>query len=446
MTDTPMHFFWLTASDTSAPPKQPWQSLGDAVYWENPSRAPDRRHLFGPAPDWADDLLRVARAVFASDKFASRADNFDRWTRHIRLCVPVTDPDRWNRALPALAALLGTMTGDRWEVSFRPLDGFARGVPFTSPEEYAGEVALFSGGLDSLGWAAHRSSERSTRALLFVMFEERNLEAAQAAVYDAVYGLRGRPLRRLDQSQTVRGPGGRERELELSTRSRGLLYTASAVHAAAAEEVPVVHLPENGQLAVNPPLSAARSGACSTRSVHPWALYHLNRVIEAVGGPKAPEGGPVVRVENPFAYLTKGQVCAKAHAAGLPQRVLEATLSCGASPIHQPGGSAFTHCGLCYPCLIRRSGLLHVFGEDRTPYAADPWNPDLPETRTSTWRALRRWLDREYTALDLATDTPLPPDAEPAQLLSVIEQGRKELRSLVAWGDAKGTRTAKAAS
>lgn len=106
-----------------------------------------------------------------------------------------------------------------------------------------------------------------------------------------------------------------------------LLYAATAVHAAAAEHVPLVHLPGNGQLTPSPPLSAARAGACSTRSVHPWKLHHLNRVISEVADPVAE-----IRVENPFATLSKGEVCEVAHNAGLPQQVLEATLSCGASP------------------------------------------------------------------------------------------------------------------
>ncbi|MFI0814398.1 7-cyano-7-deazaguanine synthase [Streptomyces sp. NPDC021098] len=244
-------------------------------------------------------------------------------------------------------------------------------------------------------------------------------------------------MRRLSQSQTVRRPRGSDVELELTTRSRGLLYAATAVHAAAAEHIPVVHLPENGQLALNPPLSAARAGACSTRSVHPWTLHHLNRVISEVAEP-----GAAIRVENPFATLTKGDVCAAARDAGLPQRVLEATLSCGAPPDRRPAGPALAHCGLCYPCLVRRSGLLYTFGEDHTPYAADPWDPALNADRTRNWHALRRWLDTEWSMLDLVADAPLPHDAQPDQLLEVVERGREELRALVAWAGRRAPRKA----
>lgn len=434
MTEAHTQYFWLSRPGIEAPP-QPWQPLSDAVYWERPSRRPDSRQLFAPAPDWADDLQRMARAVFAADRYADRAESFDRWTRRIALSIPVTDPARWERALPALTPLLSTLTGDRWELLFRPVDGETiREGPLTFPaEQYAREVALFSGGLDSLGWAAQRTTVHSPCALLLIAFEERNFEALQDGVYTAVGRLSQRPLRRLVQSQTVRGPKGGSTRLDRTTRSRSLLYAATAVHAAAAERVPVVHLPENGQLALNPPLSAARAGACSTRSVHPWTLYLLNRVIEEVADTR-PGTKPAVRVENPFANLTKGEVCAAARDAGLPQQVLESTLSCGASPDRRPGGKAVAHCGVCFPCLVRRSGLLHAFGEDRTPYAADPWDPSLPVSRTANWRALKRWLDTNLTALNLVADAPLPPGAEPGQFLEVVERGRKELRALVTWG------------
>ncbi|WP_406093326.1 hypothetical protein [Streptomyces sp. NBC_01013] len=428
MTTRPVLYSWRAHPGAPAP-GLPWQPLSDDLYWESSKRAPDRRLLFAPAPDWADDLQRVARAVFAADRCTSRNATFDRWTRHIRLSVPVTAPGAWARALPHLTKLLTTVTGDRWEVEFRPFDADrTRSGPLTfDTEEYAREVSLFSGGLDSLGWAAQRATTISSGALLLVTFQERNFEALQDSVYEAVLGQSKRPLRRLEQSQTVRKPKGATFELERSTRSRGLLYATAAVHAAAAERVPVVHIPENGQLALNPPLSAARAGSCSTRSVHPWTLYHLNRVVaEITDTPDV-----ALRVVNPFASLTKGGVCAMARDAGLPQEVLEATLSCGTPPARQGNQARLAHCGLCFPCLIRRSGLLFAYGEDRTPYASDPWDPHLDKKRTRRWRALQHWLDTPCTVLDLLADTPLPSDAQPAELLAVVERGREELRVLV---------------
>ncbi|MGW0737040.1 7-cyano-7-deazaguanine synthase [Streptomyces sp. NPDC002851] len=433
MTEAAVCHFWLSHPGATSPPA-PWQALSDAVYWESPARAPDRRQLLAAAPDWADDLQRVARAVFAADRCTRRAAAFDRWTRRIHLSVPVSDPAAWVRALPHLRALLTTVTGDHWEVEFRPFDPTElprfRPLPF-GPEEYAREVTLFSGGLDSLGWAAQRATVRSPHALLLISFEERNFEANQDAVYDALRRLGERPLRRLGQSQTVRAPRSVGFGLERSTRSRGLLYATAAVHAAAAEGIPVVHVPENGQLALNPPLSAARSGACSTRSVHPWTLHQLNRIIAEISETTHAHEHPI-RVENPFASLTKGEVCTVARDSGVDQQVVAATLSCGTPPARQRGKPALAHCGLCFPCLIRRSGLLHAYGEDHTSYAAAPWDPSLSPKQAEHWYALRRWLDTPVTVLDLVADTPLPANARAGELLAVVERGRVELRGLVA--------------
>ncbi|QDL70764.1 hypothetical protein DNK48_16625 [Streptomyces malaysiensis subsp. malaysiensis] len=96
-------------------------------------------------------------------------------------------------------------------------------------------------------------------------------------------------------------------------------------------------------------------------------LHHLNRAIFEVAEP-----GSAVRVENPFATFTKGEVCAVARDADLRQQALEASMSCGTPPARRPAGPALAHYGLCFSCLVRRAGLLHAFGDDRTPYAADP--------------------------------------------------------------------------
>ncbi|WP_016910572.1 7-cyano-7-deazaguanine synthase [Streptomyces xiaopingdaonensis] len=235
-----------------------------------------------------------------------------------------------------------------------------------------------------------------------------------------------KPVLQDTQSQTVhrvRGCGS-----EYSTRSRGLLYLATAVHAAAAESANVVRVPENGQLALNPPLTASRTGSLSTRSVHPWTLHQLNRLIEEIA-----EGEQPVRVENPFAMMTKAEVCRAAASAG--QQLQESTVSCGASPRRRLGSSNAAHCGACFPCLVRRSSLLHTFGDDRTEYLTDPWRNGI-ESGTEHWSALRRWLDREFTEVDLVTDTPLPPDADAAALTGVVEKGRNELRQFVEWAQA----------
>lgn len=420
----PLHFWWRSY-DTESPEGPEWRSIGASGIQEREERLTGHHLLYGPVPAWADDLLRISRAVFLADKLADRSHSEDRWTRRFHLSVPVSDPELWAPAASGpLPALLQTLTADVWDVTLRRMWAAPQQVSFPVGEDWqAQEVALFSGGLDSLSWAATRAAVPGEGMLLLVTYAEKNVEDVQREAYAAVKSLAERSGRQLRQITVGQTSGGRDGTVvERTSRPRGLLYASTTVRVAAADGVANVQVPENGQLALNPPLSPARSAALSTRSVHPRTLHLLNTVIESVGGR--------VRVENPLARLTKGDVCRAALAAGLSPESLEHTLSCGAPP-QRRRGLPHVNCGTCYPCLIRRAGLLSAMGSDATPYETAPWLPGLSEDRIRHWHALQRWLAREYSTLDLIGDVPLPPGSRTGEWLSVVERGRVELRELV---------------
>lgn len=423
-------FLWWREHRADRPRGDHWDVIGEEALQEDEHRVTGRHRLPGHVPDWADDLFRVARAVFIADKYVRRKERDDRWTRHISLAVPVAAYERWQceAVRSELAGLLQILTGDHWTMEFRPLAGH-RGVAeaIVLPDEpRASEVALFSGGLDSASWAAARSRVSGAPPLLLVMFREIGLQWLQRDVYRTVRSLsESRQVMLWTMSQTPRGDGSGLR-LETSSRTRGLLYAAGAIRAAAAHGVDTVHIPENGQLALNPPLTPARSAACSTRSVHPRTLGHVNALVEAVAG-----RGAAVRVVNPWGRLTKGEVCAAGRAAGLTPLDLESTLSCGKPPARRNGGPALANCGVCFPCLVRRSGLLHANGTDGTRYETAPWERGLSYGRGTDWRALQRWLLGPYTLVDVLTDTPLSPDTTPAEAFELISRGRDELARLL---------------
>ncbi|NNN31026.1 hypothetical protein HLK59_11715 [Streptomyces sp. S3(2020)] len=428
MTDSD-DFLWWRGPQGDRPRGDRWTEIGEEAFQEKERRITGRHHLPGPVPDWAEDLFRVARAAFIADKYVRRTGVRDRWTRCISLAVPVTEHERWGSAVVRthLAALLQVLTGDLWNVEFRPLTGHHVEEALVSPDDpRASEVALFSGGLDSLSWAATRSRADGSRPLLLVMFREIGLLRLQQRVYKAVERLGGtRPVLLLPMSQTPAGDGSGLR-LETSSRTRGLLYAAGAIRAATAHGVDTVHIPENGQLALNPPLTPARSAACSTRSVHPRTLGSLNALVTAVSDTES-----TVQVVNPLAQLTKGEVCKAGRTAGLTPSDLESTLSCGKPPTRRSGGPPIANCGVCFPCLVRRSGLLHANGTDGTRYEALPWADGLPLDRGADWRALQRWLLGQYTLTDVLTDTPLPRDMDPAVAFDLIRRGREELERLL---------------
>jgi Queuosine biosynthesis protein QueC len=247
--------------------------------------------------------------------------------------------------------------------------------------------------------------------LLFVRFVDRE-QAPQERVLAAIRRFNKTVMdRHLDQ-RPHRGPD--RHDLELSSRTRGFLYMAAAVHAAAAHGVRRVDVPENGQLAVNPPLTPSRLGALSTRSVHPWTLHLFNELIKAIGGD--------VELVNPLLHLTKGEVCARGLEAGLTKDELFDTISCGR---HTYLGDQ--NCGSCFPCLVRRSGLLHAVGEDRSGYEHE----QISEDEAVDLHAIRSWLQRGFGERDLVADMPWPPETTPASVLPVVQRGRAELMSML---------------
>ena len=142
-----------------------------------------------------------------------------------------------------------------------------------------------------------------------------------------------------------------------------LSLAAAAAEGYGAERVIV---PENGFTSLNPPLGVERGGALSTRSTHPSTIHRTNLVLSNLLSP--------VRIENPYAGMTKGelvQLAASAFGNGFGKGVSE-TLSCGKlDGRFYKGGNSNHHCGLCVPCLVRRSSLIAANVTDETPYLCD---------------------------------------------------------------------------
>ncbi len=120
--------------------------IGDAL---------DDLKSFGVYPsEMGVDLMILAAHIHASDTRISRSsESQDSWTREMRLVVPVSSPETWNKAVPILQSMLNFLTGDRWTFSFRPRPkGFASTVSqklLVYQKPTFDGISLFSGGLDS---------------------------------------------------------------------------------------------------------------------------------------------------------------------------------------------------------------------------------------------------------------------------------------------------------
>lgn len=412
-------YYWTSRPGISVPGG--WEAISDADFSWGGIKGPRIETMAEPGdqmPAWAWDLLQAARTAYVADKKSLRDAAADRWTRTIHVHVPAFAPRVWEGlAAEQLGELLQTLTADRWEITFRPTTSPTWGRQGRVIDDWqATEVALFSGGLDSTAFAADLAS-RPGGDLLLLMFYDPPTRSRQEEVFRKISDISKRTIHRRIAAQMVHG-----RPLELSSRSRGLLYIATAVYLAAAHGVSRVLLPENGQLAVNLPLTQSRPAACSTRSAHPRSLDLLNQLIITLGGG--------VTVMNPLRERTKGEVCDLALEAGLTSKTLYSTVSCSHPPHNRNARLPF-HCGYCYACLVRRSGLRHALGTDDTSYQYDPWQLPATDPKTEDLLALLLWLSIPLNSRDLISDMPLPADISPADLLPVQHRARKELSMMM---------------
>ncbi len=103
------------------------------------------RRLPRPPSVRAWDFLSIALAVFGADRFLSRHDTVDGWTRMIALEVDLAEPKPWEAQTGRLAAALRFLTGDIWHLQVH-----AGGVgPPRFDTRFCDRdcVCLFSGGL-----------------------------------------------------------------------------------------------------------------------------------------------------------------------------------------------------------------------------------------------------------------------------------------------------------
>ncbi|WP_165912800.1 7-cyano-7-deazaguanine synthase [Tamaricihabitans halophyticus] len=326
------------------------------------------------------------------------------------------DPDLWTDAILALInRTLQVMSGDVWRIEVR---GGATSIDSKYRLLEVGQISeltLFSGGLDSGSYAAERVAN-GARGLLLIAHDHADSASTQQTLANAID--QDRRVTRLAQvrDEPKRAAGVR---LESSTRTRGFLFVATAIYVASGYGLPEVAIPENGLVAVNPPLSPDRIGSNSTRSTHPWVLERLNEVLRTIGGD--------IVIRNPYLLLTKGEVCTRARDAGVSPQVIASTVSCGQAPQTRKD---FANCGYCYPCLVRRAGLQAAYDQDPTIYQRD-----LTQLKSKRQRQhlddVARWLSRSFNVRDLIADMPTPTQPSPRALLPVIKRSQAELRDLV---------------
>jgi len=352
---------------------------GSAVYLDiDDGRRPqlgfniqDYARIRGAFDEGIAEFTYFTSVIYGCDRAVNReASGGDRWTREFAVEIPVTDPEKWIDTAPLAESMLEFLTGDLWHLDFvgmsTPLFGREFRVTrrkFRKINSINGTaVSLFSGGLDSLIGVIDWLEENPDATIVL------------ASTYDAQA-----ENSRVDQGRLIEhlrlGYAGRIKRYvariglcadgeDKNFRSRSLAFIGNALLAASflGNNTPII-IPENGAIALNFPLTPAREGSLSTRTVHPKFLFLLNEYLAALGFE--------FTIRNPYRLKTKGQMMKDCRNQDLLKTAFPESVSCGKrgfdrkywSDKHARG------CGACVPCIFRRAAILEAgFSEEQYGY------------------------------------------------------------------------------
>ena len=408
----------------------------------------DEFHRFYNAPEGiAAELLVVAGIVYLVDQLVPRSNFSDNWTRELSLSIPVEDPQLWSNVSESLVDALEFLTGDKWQFVFNsrqaPIYHYRGRRLRTKSLHPALTTCLFSGGLDSLVGAIDLLEEQDSPITL-VSHYDLGSTAKKAQVNLAnrlqqeypwrinLIQVRVGGVSHLHGSQNIFGRVKNPRSKETTFRSRSIIFLALGLYSArqhsAETNVPLL-VPENGFISLNPPLTDARLGSCSTKTTHPIFLDKFRGVIEQLG--------ILNEIRSPLANKSKGEVLTQSLNIDLVEELVPYSISC-AHPTRRRGWYRrdVSHCGYCVPCLFRRASLHQLGIDDGTNYGFDVWAGELgiQEDVAVDLRAILSWVygvhygDRAVQTLVKELNLPITSQAGAQQ---VIQSGLDEMTQII---------------
>jgi hypothetical protein len=419
------------------PPSELPTDAATTFFWHSRTSTPPYFHSnvgpqlgeYGVVKNRNIDLVRIAAAVLAADRSASRSGRLSSWNqRDITLTVDVLAVGPWNRVKRDLEQLLGFLTGDAWTFVFRREVGAPEQIGRVGLD--ATRVVLLSGGADSATGALLSAKDlagRGEKQTLVSHWSSTNLSPLQSRVAAEIERFAPGTTADHIKAHLSRGrhaPDGSAYGRENSTRSRSLLFIALGLAVASVDELPL-WLPENGYASINPPLSRSRRGSLSTKTTHPKFIAELKRILASVGAHHD--------VVNPYADLTKGEMFTQVEAvigAQAASTYLSMTWSCSHTGARSYGIAPDVACGVCFGCVLRRASFAASGIDDGTLYLApaDQRQRDW-QAEKSVLPAMRDFLAEPFGESDLAR-LQIPSDIPLAIVADLVERGRAELRQL----------------
>lgn len=372
-----------------------------------------------------ESLAVLGVAVYTADKSYSRASSTDGWTRELKISVPAIK--EFMPAVPVFNQALQFLSGDRWSVETRDEPVIIGTRRYWADGFKADSVCLFSGGTDSLTGAIDLLEEGKVVALVS-HFESGAVANIQKNLFLRLVRHYGK-----DKVRHIAIQVCSPRTYEGSTRARSFLFIALGLMIASAfgDDTPL-HIPENGFVGINIPLTGSRQGSYSTRTTHPAYLGYMRRALQGIG----------VRhqIINQFSTLSKAEVLKNCKNQALLKELLPQTVSCAkAGWLRWDKKSPKQNCGFCYPCLVRRSALYAIDQDEPGQYAYDAigLNKVLQsegigkDLRAFLQAALRYKKSSRSVLFDVLKTGPLGDIKNVTQAIHPVETGLREFERLI---------------
>jgi hypothetical protein len=326
------------------------------------------KQLYKNIPSQFHDLLEIATYVYCADQAFTRGARDvqtlgDNWRRRMHFHIPVRKPAVWNDAKikKVLQDTLGFLSDDFYEFTFEaatdapPLQNYFDFEKGAAPNQKPEQVMMFSGGLDSLAGAV----EEIVRKKIKVALVNHQSTPKFKRKYDELIGRLEEKAGDIKPIQ-LRVEINKEKGLgkDYSQRARSFLYASLGATVAMMLDLRKLCFYENGIVSLNLPVCAQVVGGRATRTTHPRVLCGLQELLSLLAGEK-------FTVENPFLWLTKGEVVKK-----ILDNDCGSLIASSRSCAHTwETTNEHTHCGVCSQCIDRRFGIIAAKADEFDPLA-----------------------------------------------------------------------------
>ena len=374
------------------------------------------------------DLYRIALVVYVWDLQTLRLQ-FE--PREFRVLVSVSNKDKWNGVKSHLEATFRFLTGDTFAFNFVQGERTEREFQFQKKSDES--VSLFSGGIDSL--AGVKWMLNSNLKPVLVSHPGMGLiSGAQKELIASLGKITASDLT-WHQIRATAEPGTGLTEKEHTQFSRSFLYLTLGAMFALKLGIEREFIFENGVLAFNIPLTQSRTYS-STRTAHPHFLGMYQQLLDSLFGHH-------VTIENPFLAMTKGEVVKLLDADGF-RNLVKTTISCpNVTPLKWKGVkiSKTRHCGVCFPCVIRRISIHNAnLWDDDATYANHITAPyaDIPEDGRKLLFEMMdfsRQMDKCSTVDDVFNEFPqffIGEDVDPVLLFDMTKRYVAQFKEFLA--------------